>query len=783
MNHKSLNYLATDLEFTLIPNDPLISADDGTVMGSVSVEFGCGIHWDACQDITLLSPKVTVSTRELRRRSSVSSSGSIIDPPGGIASRDGPYSVSIGKGRYGVVCPRCADKCPIMTQLSLIGSDESHSRPLLDVSRLEDCPKEGNVLVPSMAGRSTVSNVSHLHDDTPPRSESIESFESVSVKSELVYINAPRCDESQLDRSPGSGKSSRSGASTATPVLQVSHAPRVLTMSSTEHIWHYDLPHSTEMSASKLSSERRKERIKQSLSRMSASLASSRADPLDESGMTDLSAETGASRRSEIPTGKDAGRSSLSTLSPKPNASNSQTSANISRGSVMSRHSIQPDNAIRRNSLPASIPESPLESSRGSSTRRSTGHRRDSGCVVYDEDLQGHSNSLPQQPHDESSSSIQEDLLSPVSSIGKLHEDDDCRENQPPALNAMSTLRIHPPRPPIPSAVFAPVNRTNGPATGYISALGKTASSVFSPSGVGRDLMSIFNSKATQPAMWDAFVARAKSPIEFADTSMKMPAVVFTLRGLIRFGDGDYGSTRTDALPIFVHIMTHRHPVCETSAAMEAAECAASIFSVLAVNPVSRRGSFQGLKLRARFESILTAQNGIVLQQLTTILGQQVPKWIITERAKDPALPLVNRAVGSLLEVVLLYANTPKLRSVWTESAPDQFTQSVPILIASLADQLPNLLPKCVVVLDDLLDHIPMHRETGRRTAQLLHSAVGKVQSPVIVAEAQAVINKWSLHSDGSKRRTRSISTFFGLSKSKPSISKSTVYGEYNSLN
>jgi hypothetical protein len=607
LESKSLTYLSQDLEFTMRNKD-----------GSVEIIFSAPVHWENGEPITILTPQVSVTSKtQLRRRSSTSSSSCGEEETA--TYYESPYTVSSKPGWFGIVCPKCVDKCSIEFQLKILEHEDKRVK----------CPPEST--------STHLPDITHFDDDVCClHSEGIQSLDSLSGRSEVALRRAscPPIFESSVSHLVVTKQ--RLTVTSCDPVIHVSEATLPSQISRIEE---------------------RKERIKQSLSRLSASIASS------------------------------------------------------------------------------------------------------------------HEASF----HEKSSKVEEEDLLSQVSSISHHFDEENV---QPTNVSAASpvvtgTLRIQG-KPPI-----APPQ----PESGYISNLG-TSSAVFTPTPLGRELMDIFSSSSPQETIWKTLIEKSKSPIEYADIARKMPSIVFCLRGIIRHGDGDFGSTRPEVIPLLFHVVSNRHPVCETSAGLEASECAATILSLLAVSPVSRHSNRPlDLQVRPRCEPFLVAQNGIIFQQVVVVLSQQIPKW--TSKERDPILPVTNRAVNALLDIVIIYSNSEKLRLIWIRNAPPLFKHNLSILIASIPERLPLTLPKCLTVLDLLLEHLVIDRETSRRTAQLLHGAVHKVarQSPQLANDAMQLISKWSVQMMGPKKRSKSISNLFGLVKSKPTLSvKSTVFNEYQTI-
>ena len=353
--------------------------------------------------------------------------------------------------------------------------------------------------------------------------------------------------------------------------------------------------------------------------------------------------------------------------------------------------------------------------------------------------------------NEENDRHTEDDDTSQVSSIRFV-------EHAPSGFVDHGTLRIHPSQLPRPSDV--PKHTDHGP---------------FRPSLAGEGLMNVFSHAnapgvQTQQRMWDTFLKKSKLVNEFADVSNRMPSVVFALRGLIRFGDGDYGSTRTDCLGPFIQILTGRHPVCETPGGMEAIESCCAVLALLAVHPLSRQNP--PIRIRPKFEQILFAQNCIMLQQIFGILSQQVSKWIQFEAVRNPDLLLTNAAVGALLDIVFLHCVPgTKLRSAWCTSMTGR--QTIPRLITMIGEKLPLQIAKCVAVLDGILDETPGH--DSRETAQSLHIAISRAQktNPPVASLALEGIKKWSPSS------STLFSTLFGTNKRS---AKSSIYTEYKTL-
>lgn len=588
--------------------------------------------------------------------------------------------------------------------------------------QLEDSPQDPGKHNPSLATRSTVSNVSHLHENyASTKSESVHSFESVSCKSESSYrrkppsvLNVVEDKEESVSRQVPVRRTSCPSVIT-TNVLVFSHESanlvpprRVLSLSSGDQI--------REQEVSRMTSQLRRERIKSSLSKLSATIAS-------------------ASR-----------------------------SIALSRGPAVLEASVEVSRMTQPDKSCAVVPDSPPETPRAS---RAGGHRRDSGCVIFDEELLA-----PADISHQSSSSLPSDLLSPNSPI-------------------KGTLRIHPPQPPVATPVFPPLAPsralTGGPSSGNINTLHQQTFSQFIPSLIGKELMGVFHANGSQETMWGSFLEKAKSPLEYADSVQKMPSVLYCLRGLIRFGNGDHGVSKPDILPLLFHIMTGRHAVCETSAFVEAAECAACVLSMLAINPVSRQGMiFSDLSSRPRFEPLMTTQNAVLFQQIFAVLSQHIARWISVEGSRDPSLKLTSRGVSALLEILYVYCVNKKLIASWMGPAPDSFKRSIPNLIISLAQRLPSTVAKCMHILDAVLDQVPCDSATCRQIAHGIHNILRLASSPE-AGEARSVLSRWA---GGMHRKHRGISALFktwtsGNKSSTTQISasnKNTVYIEYSRI-
>jgi len=581
--------------------------------------------------------------------------------------------------------------------------------------QLQDSPRDSAKLIPSSAGRSTVSNISHLHENfVSSKSESLHSFDSISCKSESLYKRAVAPVMDILEEKPASVSrpvplrriSCPSVITTnALIVSQESEAAvphrRVMSLCSGEHV--------REMERSRMTSQIRRERIKHSLSKLSETIASLRPPPALDTSL-EVSQMTGG--RCEI--------------------------------------------------IPKSPPDSLAKGVRSS-------HRRDSGCVIFDEEL------LPPP------SSVGSDLLSPNSPIAPI------------VTNRTGTLRIYPPPAPVASPVFPPPLAPS-PSSGNIMTL--HASSAFAPSAAGKELMTVFNSTALQDSMWQALLQKGRGPLEYADSLNKMPCVLYCLRGLIRYGNGEHGVTKPDILPLLFHIMTGKHAVCETSAFVESAECSSCVLSMLAVNPVSRQnGVFSDLSSRPRFEPLMIAQNAILFQQIYGVLSQHVPRWTSLEAAHDNSLKLTSRGVSALLEILYVYCANARISAAWMTPAPDIFKLSLPTLIVNIAQRIPNTVSKCMHILDALLDQVPScDSGTCRQLAQGIQCSLRlPMNHPQFVAEARSVINKWApgnMQSNSSRRKHRGISAFFKTFTGKSSSSssaqsvcnKTTIYIEYSRI-
>jgi hypothetical protein len=232
--------------------------------------------------------------------------------------------------------------------------------------------------------------------------------------------------------------------------------------------------------------------------------------------------------------------------------------------------------------------------------------RRDSGGTVnFDDDL---------IPLDQASDSFSipsniQDILSPISKCTRGDE------NVAPA-NVGGTLRISAPNAPTKSGYPPPL-------------------AAFIPSALGKRLGQVFNNSVTphdigaQKRMIDEFIIAAKSPIDFADEQHRMPAIVFCLRGIIRFGNGEIGATyRTEySVPYLVSLISGRHTVCETGSSIEAVECACTVLGTWAIHPLGKTSPC----LRPSFEPVLRGSNCLILQQLVGALMEQFPKWISME--------------------------------------------------------------------------------------------------------------------------------------------------------
>lgn len=585
--------------------------------------------------------------------------------------------------------------------------------------QLQDSPHDTGKLIPSLAGRSTMSNVSHFHENyVSSKSESLHSFDSVSCKSESTYgrpvppvlegVDYDLASSSRL--APVRRTSCPSVITTNALVVSyssVNQVPprRVLSLCSGDH------------EVSRLTSQMRRERIKDSLTKLSATIAS-------------------ASR------------------SMRACPERLDTSLEVSK--VVS----------------VKVEESP----KSMSVVNRSGHRRDSGCVIFDEEL------LAPPDISNQSSSLGTDLLSPNS----------------PIAPATGTLRIHAPVGPSPvaSAVLLPPLAPSRSFSG-----GSQSSSQFIPSPVGKELMGVFQASASQESLWECFLQKAKGPLEYADSMNKMPSVLYCLRGLIRFGNGDFGACKPDILPLLFHIMTGRHAVCETSAVVEAAECSACLLSTLSINPVSRQGVFSELTVRTRFTHIMTTQNAILFQQIFTVLSQHVPRWISLEAAStnlpQHILQLSSRGVAALLEIVYVYCVDSKLSAAWIGPAPEPFKRSIPNLIVSIAQRLPLNVAKCMYILDAFLDHVPScDSAMCRQVAQGIHASMKNASlvqpAQAAASEARSVLSRWAPGMNTNRRHGKQrsgLSGFFktftigGSAKSTQYASnKTTVYIEYSRI-
>ena len=365
------------------------------------------------------------------------------------------------------------------------------------------------------------------------------------------------------------------------------------------------------------------------------------------------------------------------------------------------------------------------------------------------------------------------DILSPVSSIPQRDEtiiglpEPAGSHNQKAQKSTIQVMRPPP-----------------GPSAGFVSDLGSykapTTVPQFSPSPIGKHLMTIYGGDKPQEPMWTIFVLKSKSPLEFADSASRMPSIVFCLRGLIRFGNGDYGASRTDCLPHLINILLRRHPIADTPSLVEAVECCSAILAMLCVNPVSRQMS--QLEPRKKFEPVMATQNGFLFQQLVTFLTACLPRYLEADR------DLSIRAASSVLDIVFLYAMSPLLRSSWLTHAPPQFTQSLLQTLSDLGDKIPPLLSRCISILDVLLDHASLDGNACRQIAHCIRTAVSRAPSSQVAAEAGQLIRRWgqqTLPTSGARKRSGSISNFFRslgghrASAGHASI-KSTIYAEYN---
>jgi len=405
---------------------------------------------------------------------------------------------------------------------------------------------------------------------------------------------------------------------------------------------------------------------------------------------------------------------------------------NNSIASVSSTHSIESEKMKRRIKQSLSrISESAI--SRKSSSRHS--RRRDSGATV---------NFDQSDPVSECSEDIQE-ILSPIS---KRSEND--QEN-------LGTLRIS--------------------GAGGKGLRQPPTSSPFVPSERGRELMAVFNhsvnphDQQAQNKMWDSFIRCARNPIEYADVCDKMPTLVYCLRGLIRFADPEFASRhRPDVLPYLFMLILGRHCIAEEKSFIEAVECCCGILGSLAVDPLSRT-SQNNIRPRQSFEKSLLSQNCGILQQLVGALAQQLPRWITTESLQDSKLPLITRALQSILDILFIYVY--RLREHWFSAAPQQFKDLLPRLMASVADKFPCHTERIVSILDVILDHA--NPNNCKQVGHILKSAIQK-SSPS--DSLTGTLNRWSAVPPGPPTQTRALSNLFGLIRTKslkPSYTAKTI--------
>jgi hypothetical protein len=290
----------------------------------------------------------------------------------------------------------------------------------------------------------------------------------------------------------------------------------------------------------------------------------------------------------------------------------------------------------------------------------------------------------------------------------------------------------------------------------------------FTPSVIGKRLAQVYNNSVRQDditaqrQMIDMFIETAKSSSsDYADEHQRMPAIVFCLRGLIRFGNGEIcAKYRTEyTVPYLIAIITGRHAVTETNAFIEAVECSATILSFWSIHPLKSQNQ---INVRPSFQSTLAASNCLILQQLVGALIEQFPKWLSTESQRNPQLPLVTRAIGSILDIMFLYVSLP-LRDSWLSVAPVQFKELVPRLVSSIADRLPSLIGRCVDILDIILDHV--NPDCAKNIGPTLRSALSKSHTPSVAT----TLNKWSSDS----RRHKSL--FGTLFKRSSSVSAKSI--------
>ena len=295
----------------------------------------------------------------------------------------------------------------------------------------------------------------------------------------------------------------------------------------------------------------------------------------------------------------------------------------------------------------------------------------------------------------------------------------------------------------------------------------------FAPSPVGTSLMRLFTQDAPQEPMWSAFVAKAAGPREWADSASKMPAVVFCLRGLIRFGTGEYGVSRRDALQWIFAILVGRHEVADSPSLAEAVECSAAVLAMLAVNPVSRSGDFNSFRSRASFEPLMVAQNGALFQQLIMCLTKTIPRCLELNRE-------TTRAVSALLEVALVYCNNPQLRASWLGPAPSHFKTSVTMLLASIPQRFPSLTTRALAVLEALLEGLGGDLELARQVALTLHAAIQRMP-PHVAGEAMHLIRRWAGPTPKSGGSIGRFLKSLGGGTTQSTL-KSTVYAQYQTL-
>jgi hypothetical protein len=578
---------------------------------------------------------------------------------------------------------------------------------------LEDNPRDITRVHKVLGEKTTISDLSRLHlNDEHVGSESVVSFDSVSTKSETVYLPRHGAVLSEcLVQSPTSTVSRRgscpsvvSGNSAVLKPSETCPVRRVLSMS---HI-----PASVKSAnmgnRSHLSTDERRERLKTSLSRLSQSVVS--------------------------------------------------LAKSMSKSNESHRVYSNAENA----------PEGPTE-----------------------HESMVKSNSLPLPAVEKSEIS---DLLSPLSPISKANEShlsvapfcettgtDKPVHRESPQI--FGTLRIHPgsgvhtARPPL-----GPSSTTLEFRQGQAS----TMKQPFVPSELGKTLLGIYSTNGSQEAMWATFIDTCKSPIDFADTASRMPSIVFCLRGLIRFGHGECGIGRSDVIMQLFQILLRRHPICDTNSFLEAVECSAAIVSMLCINPITRQPDFPRLEPRSKFESVLTAQNGFLFQQVVTVLSVHLPKYVAVESQKDPTIPFMTRAISSLLEVVYVYTSNATLRSCWLDVAPTPFKHSLVLSLAALAQRFPVMMTRCLAILDAILDFIQLDLAMCRQIAQYIHVGITRSPSPMLESESTQIINKWGGIHQGSRRRSGSFGSFFrsisGKMKNSSTSTKSTVYTEYSNL-